>query len=295
MKAKKRVKGLMWAALGGIAAAGVRAYQDSKTFGITQSVVELPTLPSELDGYKIAHLSDLHGKVYDGDNFALMQTVNYFSPDLVVMTGDMVSRGEKEGFGSLLALAEHFAARYPTFFVPGNHEMDYSPAVLEQLWSDLRARHVRVLLNETERIAWKGTEIAVSGLCLPMKYYQKDCPLSVAALHKLLGNPDPDRFRILLAHNPIHFRAYAAWGADLTLSGHIHGGGIRLPLIGGVLSPDRTFFPEYSAGVYQEGDRRIVVSRGLGGKAVDIRINNQAELLWVTLRRQPKNGVGLKK
>ena len=87
---------------------------------------------------------------------------------------------------------------------------------------------------------------------------------------------------ILLAHDPAPFAAYAAWGAPLTLSGHIHGGGIRLPLVGGLVSPARRFFPKYSAGAYALDGRQLIVSRGLCIRQCP-RIGNPPEVARIDL------------
>ena len=99
-----------------------------------------------------------------------------------------------------------------------------------------------------------------------------------------LGNCEEDgAYHILLAHNPVYFKQYAAWGADLTLSGHLHGGIIRLPLIGGVITPQAKLFPRYSAGKYEIGEKWMIVSRGLGTHTIPIRFNNKPELSVIHL------------
>ena len=98
-----------------------------------------------------------------------------------------------------------------------------------------------------------------------------------------LGNPDRDRYSILLAHNPEHFQAYVSWGADLILSGHVHGGIIRLPFLGGVVSPAMKLFPKYDGGLFSQGNSHMVLSRGLGTHTIPVRINNKAELVVVEL------------
>ena len=87
----------------------------------------------------------------------------------------------------------------------------------------------------------------------------------------------------MLAHNPAYFEAYASWGADLTLSGHVHGGIMRLPWLGGVLSTSLTLFPKYDGGEFRLGEKRMIVSRGLGSHTIPIRIFNPAELVAVEL------------
>lgn len=98
-----------------------------------------------------------------------------------------------------------------------------------------------------------------------------------------MGVYDSAQYGVLLAHNPLCFDSYAKWGADLTLCGHVHGGMIRLPFAGGLLSPEREFFPKYSAGIYEHSGKKMIVSRGLGSGTFGIRILNRPEIVVITL------------
>ena len=98
-------------------------------------------------------------------------------------------------------------------------------------------------------------------------------------IREALGEPAEGAYRILLAHNPDYFSAYAQWGADLTLSGHLHGGMVRLPKIGGLISPNWTLFPKYDHGLYTIEEKKMIVSAGLGSHTIKLRINNPPELV----------------
>jgi hypothetical protein len=98
----------------------------------------------------------------------------------------------------------------------------------------------------------------------------------------------PEEFSILIAHNPDYFDDYARWGADLTLSGHIHGGLVRLPFLGGVLSPKLKLFPKYDYGYFETGGKRMIITGGLGAHNPKIRINNPPELVIVTMKTENK-------
>ena len=100
-------------------------------------------------------------------------------------------------------------------------------------------------------------------------------------MNQRLPMENPHLFQILLAHNPAYASAYAAWGADVAFCGHNHGGLIRIPGLGSLISPQFTWFPKYDAGMFQLGNTAIVVSRGLGTHTFHIRIFNRAELLSV--------------
>ncbi|MEE1019700.1 MAG: metallophosphoesterase, partial [Acutalibacteraceae bacterium] len=92
-----------------------------------------------------------------------------------------------------------------------------------------------------------------------------------------------DSYKILFSHRPNGFEIYKAHNIDLSLTGHVHGGQIRLPFIGGVLAPGFRMFPEYDAGVYRKDGSTMIVSRGLGNSIIPVRINDRPELVTVTL------------
>lgn len=102
-------------------------------------------------------------------------------------------------------------------------------------------------------------------------------------LTEQLGICDRKAFNLLLAHNPLYFDEYADWGADLVLSGHVHGGVVILPFLGGVISPQVRLFPKYYAGTYFHGKSEMILSRGLHMHSFRIRLFNMPELSCVTL------------
>ncbi|MBR6274349.1 MAG: metallophosphoesterase, partial [Lachnospiraceae bacterium] len=95
-----------------------------------------------------------------------------------------------------------------------------------------------------------------------------------------------DKYNIMLAHNPVYLREYASYNADLVLSGHLHGGIVRLPFIGGIMSPQTFFSRRYSAGLYKEGSCHMYVSRGLGVHTIPLRLFNRPELAFITIKRR---------
>ena len=125
--------------------------------------------------------------------------------------------------------------------------------------------------------------ITVWGYELPIEYYKRGrkAELLEMQITETLGTPDENSFNLLLAHNPIYFPTYAAWGADLTLSGHLHGGIVRLPFVGGVISPQIRLFPKYTHGMYTENGRKLITSAGLGSHTINLRINNPPELVVI--------------
>lgn len=246
-------------------------------------------LPEEFDGFRIVHLSDLHGKRYGKRNETLLEAIDRETPDLIAMTGDMAdtSRG---AVSRLLELCRNLRRRYPVYFVMGNHEQALKWPVQSGLRKRLEKMGVVLLDNTCRQLRRGETWLNFYGLVTPMVYYkdllreyERDANFSSGDAKELLGEIDSAHFAVLLAHNPLYYPSYRDWGADLTLSGHIHGGIIRIPGKGGLLSPDLTFFPKYDGGLFTEKGKHLVVSRGLGNHLL-VRVMNPPELVVVTLR-----------
>ena len=243
-------------------------------------------LPRGFEGFRILQLSDLHSVSFGKENSRLLRAVRAEKPDVIVMTGDMVSRYDTD-FSTMLALCQMLAQEYPVYYIRGNHE----EGLLAEDWNSIRdsltAYGVTVLDNERVTLtAENGDSVNLTGLWYKLDYYHEYAshyrPFTGETIQKILGDV-PEGFNILLAHNPNYFPVYAEWGADLTFSGHIHGGMIRLPLIGGLLSPETILFPEYDGGEYQIQDKTMILSRGLGRGRMGIRLFNPPEIVTVTL------------
>ena len=127
--------------------------------------------------------------------------------------------------------------------------------------------------------------IRITGLEMKREYYQrfKKKLMDKSYLPEVLGEVKQEKYEILLAHNPDYFEEYAEWGADLVLSGHVHGGMMRLPILGGVISPAVKLFPKYDGGLFKEGKSTMILSRGLGMHTIPIRIFNPGELVFIKL------------
>ncbi len=247
-------------------------------------------LPAAFNGFRIVQISDLHGCRFGKENRRLLEKVAAEKPDLVALTGDVVDRRMKD-YSPVFRLAGTLCGKYPVYCILGNHEQELAGSRRREFISGMRAQGVRLLDNEFEKLERGGEAVALGGLRVPLRYYRwngrgRSRPaFSGEEMERLLGVRGPE-YTVLLAHNPLFFETYAAWGADLTLCGHIHGGMIRLPRLGGLLSPERNFFPRYSAGLYRIGEQSMAVSRGL---AKGPRVNNPPELVSVELCRARPN------
>ena len=238
--------------------------------------------------FRIVQLSDLHKKVFGTGNSELIKAAAALKPDAFFLTGDMVSRSVKD-FENLKPLITELNKTAPVYYALGNHETDMANVNLK-LYRELIAylkENCILLDNATAVIRKNDVDIRVSGLTIYQECYKNNGSyrnlrsLSHEEIHNLLGEkPDPECVNILLAHNPNLFDSYAEYGSDLVLSGHVHGGCVRLPLIGGVLSPERKFFPKYSLGKYTKKNTDMIVTSGLG----KFRLFNPPEIVVIDLK-----------
>ena len=258
-------------------------YRSNMTFKTTEYTVESPFLPNAFNNYRIAQISDLHDNVFGQDGSKLLEAIDDAEPNIVVLTGDIVSR-RTQNTDAVIDELKPIAEKYPTYYIRGNHELyrDQSMENAEEFYKDLDAIGIIRLENRTVTLMHREATIRLVGLMEPLGCYEYSSP---PKMDELLGEKG-DGYTILLAHNPLPFQTYVDWGADLILSGHVHGGVIRLPFIGGLLSPERSFFPAYSKGVYQSGKQSMVVSTGMGGPRFPFRLFNDQELVVVTLTSQ---------
>lgn len=258
-------------------------------FRTVNYTISAKRLPPEFGGFKIVHLSDLHGALYGRDNEELVREIRRISPHIIFMTGDMAD-SSPYGVPRLKNLCSQLCGDYPVYGVLGNHEQELEQDVRNPLLKSLKKMGVTILENEWRTISRQGASIRLYGLVTPMKYYknilkeyQWGVKFTAEDTRKLLGEGEVSCYKILLAHNPLYYPAYRDWGADLTLSGHIHGGIIRIPKLGGLLSPDLTLFPRYDGGHFKEQGKDLVVSRGLGNHFL-VRVLNPPELVTIVLQ-----------
>ncbi|MDO4304639.1 MAG: metallophosphoesterase [Bacillota bacterium] len=238
-------------------------------------------------GMKFVLLTDLHSKSFGRNNQKLLQAIEQIRPDMILIAGDMYTAGLGQTTEVAKELVCTLAARYPVYYGMGNHEYktrafpkEYGD-VYEDYAKELGQAGVRLLINE--RACLSEDAVDIFGLDLGREYYRKfhRTRMEKSYLNGVLGRPDENRFSVLIAHNPDYFEDYAAWGADLVVSGHVHGGLMRLPVLGGVISPAMRLFPKYDGGIFKEGKSIMILSRGLGTHTLPIRIFNPGELVVI--------------
>ncbi|TCL59967.1 hypothetical protein EDD76_103158 [Kineothrix alysoides] len=239
---------------------------------------------------RIVLLSDLHNKCFGHKNEDLIKAVEEASPDFILVAGDMVTAAEKKTkYEEIVEFLGCLASKYPVFYANGNHE--YRIKTYKEAYDDLYEEYKEKLIKcgirllENDKVYLSDINVEICGLEIEKKYYKRfrQTPMEEGYIDRLFGKNTDGAFRLLIAHNPDYFKEYVKWGADLTVAGHVHGGVMRLPWLGGVISPMVRFFPKYDGGLFMEDDSVMVVSRGLGMHTIPVRIFNPGELIVIDL------------
>lgn len=240
-------------------------------------------LPEIFDGYRIAHVSDLHNAEMGEDNEKLLTMLREADPDMIAITGDLID-SRNTNVEIALQFAQEAMKIAPCYYVSGNHEARVNE--YEELKTGLISAGVIILEDTQTEISIEGQTITLIGVNDPS--FQTDYLFgdSETVMNSKLTelHTDGEAFTILLSHRPELFDAYAEHDVDLVLSGHAHGGQFRLPFIGGVVAPNQGLFPEYDAGIYTDGNTNMLVSRGVGNSILPFRINNRPEVILIELQ-----------
>ena len=280
---------------------------------------------------KLVYIADLHEKAYGEDNEKLAEKIKELSPDAVIVGGDLIVYGKvnslyqkSDGNGQAasdpgtdwmknsLSLMRRLTQICPVYFAEGNHELRLEYFEELRAYDDIFNEEMEKagvrMLHSSAVCPFGGEDsgILLQGLELPMKYYRKfkKTRLSAEELRELIGEADRSVYTVLVSHIPVYFPTYAEWGADLCLCGHVHGGLMRLPVIGGVMGTRPNLFPRYSCGQYfycakTDGKKHLssmVLTCGLGMHTLPIRIFNPGEISLVELipadeaEQEEKNG-----
>ena len=256
----------------------------NKALELNAYTIQSEQVPSSFDGFRIAHLSDLHNEEMGKGHEKLLSLLSEANPDIIVITGDIVDC-HRTDIDTVLRLAEKAVAIAPCYYVSGNHESligeDY-----ERLKSGLTERNVTVLSDEKIILERDGETVSMIGVNDPgfmTHYLSKDCDTVMENKLQNIGM-DESEYTILLSHRPELFEIYIKYGVDLVFSGHAHGGQFRLPLIGGWYAPNQGLLPEYDSGLYSKENTNMLVSRGIGNSLFPLRFNNRPEVILVELK-----------
>ncbi len=243
-------------------------YLSNNLIGVTRYQVVSPKIREKC--VKIVHLTDLHGKAFGRGNVKLVKKVSAQSPDMIVITGDIIHKYRKRDIAVAEGLIKSLCKIAPVYYVSGNHEM-----------RSTKYRELREMLLSAGACVLDDSAVDVCGLRL--------CGVNCANIKSgKFFNLDrgENTFNLLLAHLPQYMHRYASAGYDCVLCGHAHGGQWRVPFTNvGIYSPGQGLFPKYTCGKYILGDMCGIVNRGLGNSECPLRLFNRPEIVVVELKR----------
>lgn len=275
---------------------------------VTRYTISSDRLPQAFQGCRLVQVSDLHSVRSDRQRRLLLERVAEERPDYIFLTGDLIDSryysahsapeaGERDFIpdGDTAELVRALTGLAPVYWVYGNHEMMLlDDPEHNRFKTALEEMGVTLLHQRVVSLTRDGMSVTLAGIQDPATLYKNPDYANLpgtaekmkAMLDDTLGGLNPEAFTILLSHRPEYFALYQSYAVDLVLTGHAHGGQIRLPLIGGLYAPGQGWFPRYTSGVHRAGRLSMVVSRGLGNSILPLRIFDPPELVTVILERQ---------
>lgn len=260
-----------------IALMGIFLYYENNH--LTVSPYKFRTDNEDMAGLKIVHITDLHNKSFGKNQIKLITLIDSLEPDVVLFTGDIVD-ARRDGYENALTLMKDLSSKYPLYRILGNH--DYSEDGFH-ITSLLENEDLITLKDEEAVFYYKDIRVSIKGIQDPISFSRMNREETYLKNIKMGEKAD---YNILLAHRPEYFYEYAKEDYDLVLSGHSHGGQIRLPFIGGIVAPHQGIFPKFDGGLYEEKNTKMIVSRGLGNSLFPFRVFNKPEVVFIEFESQ---------
>lgn len=250
---------------------------------LNRYTVSSERLPEAFDGYRIAHVSDLHNTEMGKDNDKLLKMLRAADPDIIAITGDIIDSRNTD-IDLALQFTKTAMEIAPCYYVTGNHEARVSE------YDELKEGMIElgVVVLEDRRIELEQSKETITLLGVNDPSFQTDYlfgdseTVMQSKLQEIIN--EEDTYTILLSHRPELFEVYTESKVDLVLSGHAHGGQFRLPFVGGLVAPNQGLFPKYDAGLYTEENTNMIVSKGIGNSILPFRFNNRPEVILIELK-----------
>lgn len=260
---------------------GIYLAYENNTLSVSEYNIVDSSIPNDFDAYKIIQISDFHNTKSKTLTNDLIQEIKKQKPNIIVITGDLID-AKKTDINTAIHFIEKIKEIAPIYFVTGNHET--STSEYANLKDQLEKNNVKVLDGDIEVLKRNDKRINLIGISDPSIIHDSfidDAEIITGELNNIEYNKD--NYTILLSHRPELFDTYVEEKLNLVLTGHAHGGQIRIPFIGGVVAPNQGLFPKYTSGAFQQNDTTMIVSRGIGNSILPFRINNRPELVVITL------------
>ncbi|GAB3059231.1 metallophosphoesterase [Virgibacillus ainsalahensis] len=251
----------------------IKIYYDTNHFKVNRVAFSSSKIP-ENSKFTMLQISDLHNKIFTDKNEKLMNTISDSNADIIVITGDLIDRSTSD-FGAVFALIEKITASHEhVYFVSGNHEWDNGNYA--ELLHGLIERNVEILDNKNKQVAVDGVTLNLVGV--------DDSSTGHENVDKAFHGMGGEHYTILLSHSPGIIDKYGDIPADLILSGHTHGGQVRIPIIGAVIAPGQGLFPRLEKGIYElDQNKQLYIDSGLGTSIAPIRFMNKSQLSLITV------------
>lgn len=237
--------------------------------------VASPKLTAEV---RLAVVTDFHSSDNADDVVAMVASC---APDAVLMVGDMFDDDtQNRPTERTLSLMRQLSALYPCYYVSGNHEA--WTGEMDALYQQTEEAGVTVLRMSSGVLTVRGQRIALCGVPDPYEMVYSGAPDTEEQLRQAMENVDSADFTVLLAHRPELLAKYAQFPLDLVVSGHAHGGQVRIPgVLNGLYAPNQGWFPKLAGGAYTQDGTTLIVSRGLAVRTRLPRIFNRPEVVLV--------------
>ncbi len=264
-------------------------YKESRGYNIVEYFIDTD---KDINPFRFVMLSDLHDTDVTHDkNKGLIASIKEINPDFVILAGDMITSYKNTKYDPDVAFdfLKDLSSLFTVYYGLGNHEQRYMeepqryPAKFERIEDCSKEYGIELLSDRYVKL--DDRKICIYGFNVPIDNYRRGVKthLPEGILSDVFGDADEEYFNILIAHHPVFFDEYVKFHPDLVLSGHLHGGIVSVPGIGGVISPQLRLFPKYDFGTFKKDKTTMIVSRGIGWHGIPIRIFNKAEIVSVTV------------
>lgn len=256
-------------------------YYQNTQLQVTNYLITDNKIPNDFNNFKIIQISDFHNTKNKRLKNKLVNEIKKQEPDIIVITGDLID-SSKPNLNNAINFIKEINKVADIYFVSGNHEASYKN--YSELKNELIKNKVTILENETKILEINDSKINLIGIEDPVMNpnpYDSDENVIKSSLEHQDYNKD--NYSILLSHRPEQFNTYVNNNLNLVLTGHAHGGQIRIPFIGGLVAPNQELFPKYTSGQFTEENTTMIISRGIGNSILPFRINNRPELVIVEL------------